>query len=134
MIRRRAEGRAVLRPRPRHGQVRAQHTPTTWQPVRSRYSHGGLRHARHDAHGHGARHARERGTARVARLVGAGGTARRGARISAATRRLGLRYGRGPWPRHGLACPRYGQACVRLGVPVRAWVCLARPVWVFCAL
>ena len=27
-----------------------------------------------------------------------------------------------------------GRACVRLGVPVRAWVCSARPDGVFCAL
>ena len=98
VTRRRAEGRAVLRPRPRHGQVRTQHTPTIRQPVRSRYGHGGLRHARHDAQGRGARR------------VGAWGAAR--ARMSAATRRLGLRYGRGPQPRHDQACPQYGQACL----------------------
>ena len=34
MTRRRAEGRAVSRPRPRHGQVCAQHTPTIRQHVR----------------------------------------------------------------------------------------------------
>ena len=107
MTRRRAEGRAELRPRPRHGQVRAQHTPTIRQPVRSRYSHGGLRHARHDAQGRGARCAGARGKARRGHSI-----ARRGARMSAATRRLGLRYGRGPRPRHGQACPRYGQACL----------------------
>ena len=131
MTRRRAEGRAVLRPRPRHGQVRAQHTPMIRQPVRSRYGHGGLRHARHTARrgvghgaqGRGARRAGERGTARRGSGHGARGTALRDARMSVATRRLGLRYDRRPRPLHGQACPRYGQACARLGVPVRAWVC-----------
>ena len=42
----------------------------------------------------------------------------------AATRRLRLRYGRGPRPGHGKACPQYGRACARLGVPVRTWACL----------
>ena len=34
VTRRRAEGRAISPPTPRHGQVRAQHTPTIRQPVR----------------------------------------------------------------------------------------------------
>ena len=34
VTRRMAEGRAVLRSRPRHGQLRTQHTPTIRKPVR----------------------------------------------------------------------------------------------------
>ena len=116
VTRRKAEGRAVLRPRPRHGQVRAQHTPTIRQPVRSRYGHGGLRHARHDAQGRGARRAGVRGTAHAARRAGRaherGNTAawaaiRQGA---SATTRPSL-----PTIRPSVRAP--GRACARLGVP-----------------
>ena len=51
------------------------------------------------------------------------GTTRRGACVSAATRLLGMRHGWEPRPLHA-------QACARLGVPVCAWVCPARPGWV----
>ena len=90
--RRRAEGRAVSRPRPRHGQVRAQLTPTIRQPVRCDTAMEASDTARKGA-GQGAQ-------GRVVRCARHGA---QGARVSVATQRLGLRYGRGPRPRYDQA-------------------------------
>ena len=116
----RALSAATWQERLLYGQAGSQPAPTT-RPLGPRYD-------RRDAQGRGH---------------GAQGTARRGAHVTSydtALERLrhggfGLRYGRGPRPRHGQACLRYDQVCARLGAPVRTWACLlgqlGAPAWFF---